>query len=111
MDNVKASPFCCHFNDVIEKVLCKVHSFFYCLAFLSFCCQHLESLIASFENLVHRMTQVFTTRSELRKVLFLMPSVCGFLFVYEISREPLNSFVPLCQIHTEDVFGRSLGQV
>jgi len=34
--------------------------------------------------------QFFTARSELRKVLFLAPSVCGFLFVYEISREPLN---------------------
>jgi len=31
-----------------------------------------------------------TTCSELRKVLFLAPSVCGFLFVYEISPEPLN---------------------
>ena len=28
--------------------------------------------------------------NELRKVLFLAPSVCGFLFVYEISRKPLN---------------------
>jgi len=37
---------------------------------------------------------VFTTRSELRKVVFLAPSVCGFLFVYEISRELLNRFVP-----------------
>jgi len=35
---------------------------------------------------------LFTARSELRKVLFLAPSVCGFLFVYEISREPLNGF-------------------
>ena len=35
-----------------------------------------------------------TARSELRKVLFLAPSVCGFLFVYEISREPLNGFAP-----------------
>jgi len=39
----------------------------------------------------------FTTRSELRKVLFLTPLVCGFLFVYEISREPLNGFVPNSQ--------------
>jgi len=28
---------------------------------------------------------VITARSELRKVLFLVLSVCGFLFVYEIS--------------------------
>jgi len=33
----------------------------------------------------------FTARSELRKVLFLAPSVC-FFFVCEISREPLNGF-------------------
>jgi len=26
------------------------------------------------------------------KVLFLAPSVCSFLFVYEICREPLNGF-------------------
>jgi len=36
----------------------------------------------------------FTARSELRKVLFLAPSVCGFLFVYEISRKSLNGFAP-----------------
>jgi len=36
-------------------------------------------------------------RSELRKVLFLAPSVCGFLFVYEISWQPLNGFVPNSQ--------------
>ena len=30
---------------------------------------------------------IFTVRSELRKVLFLVPSVCGFIyFVYEISQ-------------------------
>ena len=43
---------------------------------------------------------VFTARGELRQVLFLAPSVCFFLFVYEISREPLNG---LRQIHMEDV--------
>jgi len=37
---------------------------------------------------------LFTARSELREVLFLEPSICGFLFVYEIFREPLNRFVP-----------------
>jgi len=35
----------------------------------------------------------FTTRSELRKVMFLALSVT-FLFVYEISQEPLNGFAP-----------------
>jgi len=37
-----------------------------------------------------------TARSELRKVLFLALSVT-FLFVYEISREPLNGFAPNLQ--------------
>jgi len=37
---------------------------------------------------------LITARSELRKILFLAPSVCGFLFVCEISREPLNRFSP-----------------
>jgi len=34
--------------------------------------------------------------SKLRKVLFLAPSACGLLFVYEfeIYREPLNGFAP-----------------
>ena len=33
--------------------------------------------------------------SELRKVLFLAPSVCGFLFVYmKYLGEPLNGFAP-----------------
>jgi len=51
----------------------------------------------------------FTARSELRKVMFLALSVT-FLFVYEISREPLNGFA-LGKIHTEDVIGPSLGGV
>jgi len=37
---------------------------------------------------------MFTARSELRNVLFLAPSVCGFLFVYEISPESLNGCAP-----------------
>jgi len=40
------------------------------------------------------LMSVVTTRSELRKVLFLVPSVCVFLFVYEISLEQLTGFVP-----------------
>jgi len=36
---------------------------------------------------------IFTAHSELWKVLFLVPSVCGFLFVYEITQETLNGFV------------------
>ena len=39
---------------------------------------------------------VITAPSELRKVLFLAPSVCGFC-LYEISREPLNGFAPNSQ--------------
>jgi len=35
--------------------------------------------------------------SELRKVLFLTPSVCCFLLVHEISRKPLKGFAPNSQ--------------
>jgi len=38
------------------------------------------------------LNHIVTARSELRKVLFLAPSVC--FFVYEISLEPLNGFAP-----------------
>ena len=48
-------------------------------------------VLASCDFLIYR---VLTARSLLRKVLFLAPSVCGFLFVYEISWELLNRFVP-----------------
>jgi len=45
---------------------------------------------------INRLTDaIVTARSELWKVLFLAPSVCGFfLFVYEISRKPLKEFAP-----------------
>ena len=36
--------------------------------------------------------KITTAHSELLKVLFLAPSVCGVLFLYAISREPLNGF-------------------
>ena len=39
---------------------------------------------------------MFTTHSELRQVLFLAMSLT-FLFVYEISLEPLNGFGPTSQ--------------
>jgi len=42
------------------------------------------------------LSLIFTARSELHKVLFLSLSVT-FLFVYEISPEPLNGFVPNSQ--------------
>jgi len=41
-----------------------------------------------------QMSCFVITCSELQKVPFLALSVCGFLFVHEISREPLNAFVP-----------------
>jgi len=41
-----------------------------------------------------RNAPFITTHSELQKVLFLAPSVCGFLFLHEISTEPLNGFAP-----------------
>jgi len=37
---------------------------------------------------------IITACSELQKVPFLAQSVCDFLFVYKISREPLNGFAP-----------------
>ena len=50
--------------------------------------------ISETKLIVNFRADVITPRSELRKVLFLAPSVCGFLFVYKISREPLNEFAP-----------------
>jgi len=50
---------------------------------------------------------VFTTRSELWKVLFLAPSVCGFLCMKYL----WNRWTGLCQIYTEDWFGPSLRRV
>jgi len=40
-------------------------------------------------NRLQNHDKIFTACSELQKVLFLAPSVCGF-FVYEISPEPTN---------------------
>jgi len=65
------------------------------LIFFLFCCPCAKdvALRASFVDDVVRDVLIFTARSELRKVLFLAPSVCGVLSVYEISsREPLNGF-------------------
>jgi len=42
---------------------------------------------------VHLLLHV-VNGSEMQKVLFLVPPVYGFLFVYEISREPLSGFAP-----------------
>ena len=52
-----------------------------------------------------RIQDGFTTRSVLRKVLFLT-----FLFVYEISREPLNRFTPNSQ-GRRTVYGNSHGRI
>jgi len=45
-----------------------------------------------FSDVCQVVGSVFTT--QLRKVLFLTPSVCRILFAYEISLEPLNGFAP-----------------
>jgi len=42
----------------------------------------------------HTVKALITACSELWKVLFSVPLVCGFLFVYEISWNPLNGFAP-----------------
>jgi len=49
---------------------------------------------------------IFTTRSELRKVLFLAPSVCDFFLCM---KHLGNRRTDLRQIHMEAVFGPSLG--
>ena len=51
---------------------------------------------------------VITARSELRKVLFLPPSVCVFCFCMKCLG---NRRMDLGQIHKKDVFVPSLGQV
>jgi len=40
------------------------------------------------------MRTIISARSELRKVLFFGAVSLCFLFMYEISREPLNGFAP-----------------
>jgi len=50
---------------------------------------------ATSENAMHCTSKGrFTARSELLKVLFLVLSVCGFLYLYQISRKRLNGFAP-----------------
>jgi len=44
--------------------------------------------------IVFHILPIIAALSELRKVLFLAPSVCIVLFVYEMYREPLNEFAP-----------------
>ena len=44
-----------------------------------------DQVLLPFHSLLNSHV-IITTRRELWKVLFLAPSVCGFLFVYEISR-------------------------
>ena len=50
----------------------------------------------------------FTARSELRQLLFLAPSVCGGFCVRNVLK---TAGTALRQIHMEDVFDPSLGQV
>jgi len=44
------------------------------------------TVAAATQITVNFSTCIIAAHSELRQVLFLVPSVCGFLFVYEISR-------------------------
>ena len=66
------------------------------LFFVGICCINLSDFVVLVPESID-VSILFTTRSDLRKVLFLAPSVCGLLFVYEISREPLNEFAPNSQ--------------
>ena len=67
-----------------------MHTHFYKLQF--YCC---TSTIVTFVRLSMFLHCIYFS-SELCKVLFLALSVT-FLFVYEISREPLNGFAPNSQ--------------
>ena len=55
-------------------------------------------LFAFYVSLLHKLTaqtaKLLSCFSSPHAVPFLAPSVLGFLFVYEISREPLNAFAP-----------------
>jgi len=59
--------------------------------------QYSEWYMVDYTRSGQRCHCIFTARSELRKVLFLAPSVCGFLFVYEIYPEFLNGSAPNSQ--------------
>jgi len=58
------------------------------------CSIHMPVVLLHRDNEYAKHSSIVTTRSELRKVLFLAPSVWVFLCVYEISPEPLNGFAP-----------------
>ena len=64
-------------------------------------------LIAQVFTDININSGIFTARSELRKVLCLAPSVCGFCLCMKYLG---NRWTDLHQIHTEDVFGSSLGE-
>jgi len=53
---------------------------------------HQVNYVLTFTKLATYSASVVTARSELRKVLLF--GAVTFLFVYEISREPLNGFRP-----------------
>jgi len=55
---------------------------------------YVAKTFGSLSTFLTELPLLLTTRSELRKVLFLALSVCVLLFAYEISREPLNGFAP-----------------
>ena len=57
-------------------------------------------------DVMHRNI-VYTARSELRKILFFLRRQAVFVFVYEISWQPLNTFAPISHGRR----GLSLGQV
>ena len=46
------------------------------------------------DSTINIILVIITICSEFQKVLFLVPPVCGFLFVHEISQEPQNGFAP-----------------
>jgi len=63
---------------------------------------------ADADNLENCLRKIITARSELWKLLFLVPLVCGFFVcVWNISR---NCWTDFHHIHTEDVFGPHLDE-
>jgi len=84
----------CAVSESLNGTSAKTFSYMVC-SYSSCYSYRVLSTVRSFHDIPYWVwsCQVFTACSELRKVLFLAPSVCGFL-VYEISQELLNGFAP-----------------
>jgi len=80
------------YDDCLEdkRQNCQNHSVLCCVRQLcTMICRHIWAVLKD-----ECRFRFITTRSELWKVLFLAPAVFAILFVYEMSWELLNGFVP-----------------